>query len=97
MSQVKTLVDACLKELGLALKRFGTYQFDDKGPGEVMNMNILLTMFRAVDAKTAGEALIKLSQVKKYEGRGESLASALVGDMENWDELFEQPGIEELY
>ena len=91
------LTKECLTELGLTLKQFGTYSFDDKGPHEVMNIEPLLKKFRAMPAEKAAEVLVELAASPKHNGRGESLASTLVGAMEDWDELFEQSGIEEMY
>ena len=91
------LTNECLTELGLALKQFGTYSFDDKGPHEVMDIDPLLSKFRVLPATEAARVLVELSESHEHSGRGNYLASALVGEMEDWDELFEQPGIEEIY
>ena len=91
------LTKECLTELGLALKQFGTYSFDDKGPHEVMYIDPLLAKFRVLPATEAARVLVELSESPEHSGRGNYLASTLVGEMEDWDELFEQPGIEEIY
>jgi hypothetical protein len=91
------LTKECLTELGIALKRFGTYSFDDKGPSEVMDIDSLLEKFRAMPVEKAAEVLVELAASREHDGRGMWLASTLVGEMEDWDELFEQPGIEEIY
>ena len=91
------LTKECLTELGLALKLFGTYSFDDKGPHEVMDIAALGEKFRAAPAEKAAEVLVELAASPEHDGRGNWLASTLVGEMEDWDELFEQPGIEEIY
>ena len=84
------LVNECLADLGSALKQFGTYSFDDKGPHEVMDLDSLVGKFEDLDAKTAGAAILKLATSKKYEGRGQYLASSILCEMQEWDELFEE-------
>ena len=91
------LTKECLTELGLALKLFGTYSFDDKGPHEVMDIDSLGEKFRAMPAEKAAEVLVELAASQEHDRRGNWLASVLVGEMEDWNELFEQPGIEEIY
>ena len=53
------LTNECLTELGVALKRFGTYSFDDKGPGEVMDIDRLVGKLRDKLAKDALKAKMK--------------------------------------
>lgn len=91
------LTKECLTELGVGLKLFGTYSFDDKGPSEVMEIEPLVAKFRVLDATEAARVLVELSKSPEHDGRGNYLASALVGEMEDWDELFEQSGIDEIY
>jgi hypothetical protein len=90
------LTKECLTELGLALKRFGTYSFDDKGPHEVMHLPSLLDKFRELSATEAAEVLRELAASPKYSNRGSYLAETLLAYMEDWEELWAQPGIEDL-
>ncbi len=87
------LAQHCLDEIGISLKRFGTYSYDDKGPHEVMDVDTLEEKFRTLTATDAGEVILKLAQSKKHKGRGEYLASTLLCNMQDWDELFEVPGV----
>ncbi len=83
------LVKRCLDELGIALKQFGTYQFSDKGPNEVMDVYSLVKEFRALDPETAGLTICRLAKSKKYEGRPVCVASEILVEMQDWDELWE--------
>lgn len=93
---MKQLLDECLTELGLALKRFGTYTFDDKGAEEVMDVEVLEEKFRKMTPEDAATVLLALSRSKKHGGRGEALASTLICNMQDWDELFAVDGFDEL-
>jgi len=93
-----SLVVRCKKDLTEALTIFGVYSFDDKGPHEVMDVDALVSMFRKVDVTVAAEALLNLANDKDYEGgRCEVVAMDIVGEMEDWDELFAIKGIEDVY
>lgn len=93
----KQWTELALKDLESALKRFGTYSFDDKGSWEVMDSGALLRDLRKMSSAEAAESLRDLALSDKHGGRGLPLARDLVGDMEDWDELFDQPGISEIY
>jgi hypothetical protein len=85
----KELVKECLADLGEALEQFGTYQFSDKGPSEVMNIDALVKKFRKLDPATAGVTICKLAKSKKYQGRPEYVASEILCGMQDWDELWD--------
>jgi hypothetical protein len=93
---MNNLTTECLTALGDALKQFGEYAFDDKGPHEVMDTDALVLSFRKLPAVEAAKVLLEISNSKKYKGRGSYLASSLVGEMQDWDALFEQEGVEDL-
>lgn len=84
-----------INELGVALKQFGTYAFDDKGPHEVMGFEMTAEL-RKLPAAEAAAVLTMVATSKKYKGRGLQVASCIVCDLQDWDELFEQPGIDNL-
>jgi len=90
------LTAECLDKIGVALKMFGTYQYDDKGPNEVMDVDELETKFRALPAKDAAAILLELDTSKKHKGRGNYLASELIISMQDWEELFACPEIDEI-
>jgi hypothetical protein len=91
------LTNECLAELGWALKRFGTYSFDDKGPSEVMDIDRWVEKLRGMPVAEATTVLLELASCNEYDGRSNELARALVGELEDWDELFENPDIAEMY
>lgn len=93
----RPLVTECFKELGSALKQFGTYSFDDKGASEVMDVDELVEKFRSLDVEVAGATLVEIATSPKYDGRGQGLVREILGSMEDWDELFDQPRITEFY
>jgi hypothetical protein len=74
------------KALETALVMFGTYAFNDKGPGEVMEVGDLVTRFREAGE---AEALAALKDMARDEGFGVSLVSAILLDLQDWDELFD--------
>lgn len=93
---MKQLLDECLSELGLALKRFGTYTFDDKGAHEVMDVDVLAEKFRKMSVEDASTVLLALAKSKNHDGRGESLVASILNELAEWDELLDLPEIEEL-
>jgi hypothetical protein len=89
----KSLATECIKEIGVALKKFGTYSFDDKGPTEVMDVDVLVKKFRKLSAEEAGKAILELAESKEHDGRCEYLATTILCDLQDWDELFDIPGV----
>lgn len=86
-----------LDELQSALKEFGTYSFDDKGPDEVMNLLPIITELKSLTAKQAGLILKEVASSKNE--RGKRLAESLVSDLDRmpdewFDELLEVSGLE---
>ena len=92
MSQTaKDFAKKAFKKLNEALKEFGTYSFDDKGPHEVMSIGILKSDLKAMSSEDALAAL-KIMVARK-DGRGQVLADAIIcglqGDEVEWlDEAF---------
>ena len=80
-----TLTEKILKDLGSALKRFGTYSFDDKGAREVMHTSDIVNKLKELGPKDAGLVLLEISQSPLYDGRGEQLAQELICSMDDWD------------
>ncbi len=91
------LTKECLTELGVALKQFGTYSFDDKGPYEVMDVESLARKLRVMPVAEATTVLLELAASPEHKGRGNSLASTLVGELDDWEELLDHPDIAEMY
>lgn len=89
--------EMALNSLKEALKKFGTHNFDDKGPGDVMNVSLLTRELGKLSTEDAAAALRELAQSSECEGRGLRLAECLVGNLEDWEDLFKQDGIVEIY
>lgn len=90
------LAKRILEELGIALKQFGTYSFDDKGPNEVMDTNAFVEELRALSPTDAAMVLLDVAVSKKFKGRGLQVAMSLVTDLQDWDDLFAFPGIDDI-
>jgi hypothetical protein len=93
--KMKPLTKECLKTLGTALSRFGTYQFDDKGPGGVMNLNEIRGKFRQLSPAKAAAVIFELHTSTEYYGRAQVLAESIAGELGDWDALFEIDGMDE--
>lgn len=53
----------CVAEIKLAVERFGTHQYNDKGPGEVMPLKEIVSEFKSVSKDMAVASLIVLCGV----------------------------------
>ena len=83
------LADECMHELKVALKKFGTYSFFDKGPQEVMNIDAIAAKFRTVSVDHVAETFRDILKDKEY---GERLASSILLCLQDWDELWDKHG-----
>ena len=90
------LHERCLTEMQTALRKFGTYAYDDKGCKEVMYIDPLVTEFLKLSAEEAARVLEAMSVDPAFDYRLLMLAGTLIGEMEEWDELFEYPVIEDI-
>lgn len=81
-----------------ALKMFGTYSFSDKGAHEVMDISALVARIRALPALEAAKVLRSLAHSGPAKKRVfmAMAASAIVLDLQEWDEFMGQPGIDDL-
>jgi len=80
------LVKHCLAAIKEAVRQFGSYTYDDKGPREVMEVEEFVHKFRTLDPVIAGNTLLHLA---KRNGRAEMLVSDILCNLQEWDELFE--------
>jgi hypothetical protein len=81
----------CIAEMDEALVSFGTYSYDDKGPREVMDIEDLEREFRAMTPEDAVATFRLLMAQRTADSRGrliERLASAILVQMQEWDELW---------
>ncbi len=89
-----TEMQAALK---VALRQFGEYQFDDKGPWEVIELEPYAKKLRTLSAYDAADVIRRISQFTKHGAhRGVRLASALLEELQEWDELFDEPDMSKL-
>jgi hypothetical protein len=86
------LAENAVKAMKAALKQFGTYTYDDKGPQEVMDIYEQANVFKAAGVEEAAAAFHDLVDSKKDAGRRAVLASAILGELQDWDELWNADG-----
>ena len=72
-------VEKLLKEVKQAIKEFGTYSFDDKGPEEVMNVSPLIREFKSLNLQDKKQVVKNL----KKNNRGNSVLICILGDLES--------------
>jgi hypothetical protein len=82
-------------ELAYAVRRYGGKAFDRDGPQALMDFATLLDGLRQLPAIEASAALRDVAH-RRYKDRGLRLASALLARLQDWDALFDQPGMEAL-
>lgn len=94
---MEKLTKELIAETKDAIKQFGAYEFGDKGPQEVMDIASAVNRLRALGPQEARKVLVELCSYKTKNGDyGLSVASCCVCDMQDWDELFQQPGIDDI-
>lgn len=79
------ITNECLSKLKIALKKFGDYNFFDKGPSEVMDIRYLAKRFRELNVNDAIETFKGILKEPEY---GERLASSIFCELEDWDDLW---------
>lgn len=95
---IKMIADTAIAAAHKALKEFGTYTFDDKGPHEVMDLVQFTETISNVPTAEAAEVIRTIAADTSLGGRRSiRLASALLRELEDWDDLFYEEGMEELY
>lgn len=95
-----------IKLIDEALTQFGTYQFDDKGPHEVMDMPAILRALEKLPIQTVGTALVDVLKAKgvpaaKKKSRGryyKRFVETVLVDTQDWPEaklkvMFATPGM----
>lgn len=79
---------------------FGEYQFRDKGAGEVMDIYNLGCRLEKMPAADAARVLRSVAHSGPDEDFRQSFSCRAAGEvvigLQEWEELFEQPGIDEL-
>lgn len=85
------------EKLAKAIKKFGAYQFFDKGPREVMDIAAIGVKMRQMTAEQVCALIRQIDTIKSKDGRGRRLAEELVFELDDWDEIFEDELVQELY
>jgi len=80
-----------------ALHDFGYYNFMDKGPSEVMLIHDIQTSLKKLSPQDAGNALTALARTPWEQDATKHLAYEISLDLQDWDELFEHPNIDEFF
>jgi len=85
-----------VKQLKDALRDFGEYAFDDKGPREVMNIPPIVSELRAMNGSEAGKVM---KEVAEKHDRGKALIDHLAACMQDspddwFDAMMEASGAE---
>lgn len=93
---LKNLIDECVQAIGEAVAQFGTYSYNDKGPREVMNVGDLRNKIKALSPEDAALVLRSVAHSKGLAVDPGALCGAVVIGLQDWDELFEMPGVVDL-
>lgn len=83
-----------IEKIDAAIKRFGTYSYDDKGPYEVMNMKEIMTGLQSKPVKEIGKILSEVLDAYPVYGRAHSFVCCVIGELdylpeEEFDELLD--------
>lgn len=94
MEKVKQpMVGLMIIAITQALEQFGEYSFRDKGPSEVMEVYHWVDQVQGLPVSEAAEVLIQLASTGRH---GEMLASEILLDLQDWDELFDNEEVADL-
>lgn len=86
-------VKRILEDINKAIKQFGEYAYFDKGAQEVMDIDSWIYSFRRLPASEA--AAVLRSVVDNSPQYGELFVSAVLTELQEWDELFEEDKMSE--
>lgn len=94
MERVKhPMVEQMVYDIHHALEQFGEYSFNDKGPGEVMEVYHWVGQVQGLPVAEAADVLLQLASTGRH---GEKLASEILLELQDWDELFDNEEVAEL-
>lgn len=94
MSNVNNIdVESMIQDIQVALDQFGEYQYMDKGPSEVMDVDRWVQQVRDMPVEVASDVLLQLAGTGYL---GEMLASEILLNLQDWDELFENKDVADL-
>lgn len=85
-------------EIKKALKEFGTYSYNDKGPDEVMDMSTHINKLKALPVEECKSVLLELAEGDRYE---EMFVGSVLISLDNevalFDLMMEEEKLAELY
>lgn len=77
-----------IKQLTEALEKFGTHAFYDKGPDEVMNIDMISIELKTMTAEEVGTILKEVAQSNPH---GQNLIDCIIQDLDTeLDDWFEK-------
>jgi len=85
-TEVNLFLVKAREQIETAKYAFGVYTYRDRGPEEVMDVPALAVDMRALGHGDAADAINKMS---KESHDMSLLATALLHELEDWDELFD--------
>jgi hypothetical protein len=93
---MKKFVNKITTALDEGLKRFGTYNYYDKGPDEIMDVRTLSAQLVVLSKE---DITFVLNGVKNYGEHGEHLANSFLVDLQDlpdsdWDYIIDNTGLE---
>lgn len=84
-----------LDEMNEAIRDFGEYTFGDKGPHEVMDFDAIISRLIARPPEVVAAIISELMDSKEYGA--DILAESLSDSMQDWDELWAVPLMQEIF
>ena len=94
--KIEALATRCVAEIKEAVRQFGSYSYNDKGPTEVMDVDSLVAELRQLAPADAASVLRVVANAKGLSVNPVALSSSIACDLHDWDALFEQPGIDDI-
>lgn len=86
----------CNKQILAAIKQFGTYSYDDKGPEEVMDIPVIVERMSSMNAQQIADVLAEV-RGSEYGERFVSTMLVVLQDREDLDVLYDDPRVNDLY
>lgn len=87
------VVCQCLSEMEYTLNRMGTLAFDEKGPGQLMDLKALTNEIRELPPQEAAITLKAIYDLPARENRSRHVAAEIVSRLKDWNDLMEQEGV----
>lgn len=92
--------ERCIKEIESAMKKYGEYNYFDKGASEVMDMDFVCTFFADMTPKQLADVLAEVRAYDKEHEAGHIFVREVLGMLDSddkWASLYEDERISDLY